>query len=440
MKKHIGTLFLVLVFLAGLGLLLYPTVSDYVNSLHQSKAISTYAESVEKMDKTQYQEILETARRYNTAMAHRTQNFVLTDSEAAQYAQLLNVGGNGAMGYIEIPSINVSLPIFHGTEELVLQTAIGHLEWSSLPVGGESSHCVLSGHRGLPSAKLFTNLDKLAKGDTFVLRVLDEVLTYEVDQILIVEPKDTEALQIVQGQDYCTLVTCSWDALATMLKGYVWADSLVPDVEGETDADGKMTVELKPGLYLVVGYRRTIGEYTYSASPYLVFLPGSNLEQNVWNHVVTSCPKSSPEKNPSDNPDDRLVSRRVLKIWDDSGKESGRPQEITVHLLCDGKIFNTVTLNADNNWRHAWDNLERNHDWLVTEDTVSGYTQAITQEGITFTVKNTVKPTVPADPPKPPKPNLPQTGLLWWPVLTLFAGGLVFVVIGLIRRKGDNRA
>ena len=113
------------------------------------------------------------------------------------------------MGYIEIPSIKVALPIYHGTEDTVLQHAIGHLEWSGLPVGGKGSHCVLSGHRGLPSAKLFTNLDKLAEGDTFILRVLDEALTYEVDQILIVEPQDVDALRIIDGGDYCTLVTCT---------------------------------------------------------------------------------------------------------------------------------------------------------------------------------------------------------------------------------------
>ena len=123
--------------------------------------------------------------------------------------QLLNVDGNGVMGYIEIPSIRVSLPIYHGTSDVVLQAGIGHTEWSSLPVGGEGSHCVLPGHRGLPSAKLFTNLDKLVEGDTFTLHVLNEVLTYEVDQILVVEPQETEALQIVPGKDYCTLVTCT---------------------------------------------------------------------------------------------------------------------------------------------------------------------------------------------------------------------------------------
>ena len=133
----------------------------------------------------------------------------MSEEQKKQYEQLLNVSGDGIMGYIEIPSINCSLPIYHGTQESVLQIAVGHIEWSSLPVGGASSHCVVSGHRGLPSAKLFTNLDELSKGDTFMLRVLDEVLTYEVDQILIVEPQETGALQIEEGKDYCTLVTCT---------------------------------------------------------------------------------------------------------------------------------------------------------------------------------------------------------------------------------------
>lgn len=209
MKKHIGTILLILAFLFGVALLLYPTLSDYVNSLHQSKAISTYADTVENMDTEQYQATLAAAEEYNTQLAQKPQSYTLTETETEKYNSLLNVDGSGVMGYIEIPSIKVSLPLYHGTDEVVLQQAIGHLEWTSLPVGGESSHCVLSGHRGLPSAKLFTNLDKLAVGDTFMLRVLDEVLTYEVDQILIVEPKDTEALQIVPGEDYCTLVTCT---------------------------------------------------------------------------------------------------------------------------------------------------------------------------------------------------------------------------------------
>lgn len=203
------TVFLVLLLLAGVSLLLYPSLSDYWNSMHQTRAIASYAETVSQLDTAQYDEMWKAAQDYNRLLAQRETAFALTDEQKAAYESLLDVSGLGVMGYIEIPEIDCSLPIYHGTEESVLQVAVGHLEWSSLPVGGEGTHCVLSGHRGLPSAKLFTNLDKLAVGDTFLLRVLDEVLTYEVDQILIVEPEQVDALGIVPGEDYCTLVTCT---------------------------------------------------------------------------------------------------------------------------------------------------------------------------------------------------------------------------------------
>ena len=212
MKKNKGnfiTILLVLILLVGLSLLLYPSVSDYWNSLHQTKAIAAYAEEVANLNQDQYGEIWAAAESYNASLADRDNAYLLSDAQKEEYERLLNVSGLGVMGYIEIPSIDCSLPVYHGTEESALQIAVGHLEWSSLPVGGRSTHCVLSGHRGLPSAKLFTNLDKLQMGDVFMLRVLDEVLTYEVDQILIVEPQETGALQIEEGQDYCTLVTCT---------------------------------------------------------------------------------------------------------------------------------------------------------------------------------------------------------------------------------------
>ena len=196
MKKKKGnyiTLLLFLILLAGLSLLLYPSVSDYWNSLHQTRAIATYAEEVANLNQDQYDEIWAAAESYNASLTDRVNAYLLSDAQKEEYQQLLNVSGLGVMGYIEIPSIDCSLPIYHGTKESVLQIAVGHLEWSSLPVGGESTHCVLSGHRGLPSAKLFTNLDKLQTGDIFMLRVLDNVLTYEVDQILIVEPQETGA-------------------------------------------------------------------------------------------------------------------------------------------------------------------------------------------------------------------------------------------------------
>ena len=209
MRKHLSTIFLFLILLIGLSLLLYPTISDWWNAFHQTRAIAAYSEIVAKLDNARYEELWQAARAYNRTLISRENLYYLSDDQRAEYESLLDVSGLGVMGYLEIPKIDVSLPIYHGTEESVLQIAVGHLEWSSLPVGGESSHCVLSGHRGLPSAKLFTNLDKLQKGDIFMLRVLDEVLTYEVDQILIVEPQETGSLRIVEGKDYCTLVTCT---------------------------------------------------------------------------------------------------------------------------------------------------------------------------------------------------------------------------------------
>ena len=209
MKNRIVNLLLAAAFLAGLSLLLYPTVSDYWNSLHASKAVAAYDQEVRQLDQGRYDALLDAAREYNRTLLDRSSGYYLTDDQKARYDSLLNVDGGGIMGYIEIPTIKLSLPIYHGTEEDVLQIAVGHLDWSSLPVGGESTHCVLFGHRGLPSAKLFTNLDQLVEGDAFVIRTLDEVLTYEVDQILIVEPDDVSALSIEEGKDLCTLVTCT---------------------------------------------------------------------------------------------------------------------------------------------------------------------------------------------------------------------------------------
>ncbi len=209
MRKHASTMILILILVVGLSLMLYPSFSNWWNEAHQSRAIAAYSQEVSKLDENRYDELWQQAWEYNRSLVGREDAYLLDDSQKAEYERLLDVSGMGIMGYIEIPGLKVSLPIYHGTEESVLQVAVGHLEWTSLPVGGESTHCVLSGHRGLPSAKLFTDLDRLVVGDRFRLGVLDQVLTYEVDQILIVEPQDTEALLIEEGKDLCTLVTCT---------------------------------------------------------------------------------------------------------------------------------------------------------------------------------------------------------------------------------------
>ena len=209
MKKHASTIALFLILIIGLSLMLYPTFSDWWNSMHQSRAVASYVEQVANMDEDQYREIWDAAWNYNQGLLGRLNDYLLSEEQQAEYDALLDVGGNGIMGYVEIPSLNVLLPIYHGTDEAVLQVAVGHLEWTSLPVGGESSHCVISGHRGLPSARLFTDLDKMEVGDIFMLRVLDEILTYQVDQIRIVEPHITEDLLIREGEDLCTMFTCT---------------------------------------------------------------------------------------------------------------------------------------------------------------------------------------------------------------------------------------
>ena len=212
MKKRSGrwsTAVLVLLLVMGLSLLLYPTVSDYYNSFHASRAIVSYTQQVSDLADDAYQTIFAEANRYNESLAQAMNLWQFAKDHPDEYLQALHVSADGIMGYIDIPVIDVYLPVYHTTGEGVLQVGVGHIEGTSLPVGGKSTHTVLSGHRGLPSARLFTDLDKLVEGDTFLLHILDETLTYQVDQILIVEPEDVSALEIQPDQDLCTLVTCT---------------------------------------------------------------------------------------------------------------------------------------------------------------------------------------------------------------------------------------
>ena len=209
-KKNTWLTAILLVIMAvGAGLLIYPTFSDWWNSFHQSRAIARYVESVSSMDTEAHDRLFAEAEAYNRTLIRKDGRFLLSDKEKEEYKGILYVTGTGIMGYVEIPSIGISLPIYHGTDEAVLQTAIGHIEGTSFPVGGAGTHAVVSGHRGLPSAKLFSDLDKLNTGDRFMLQVLDRTLTYEVDQIRIVLPSELQDLMIDPDQDYCTLLTCT---------------------------------------------------------------------------------------------------------------------------------------------------------------------------------------------------------------------------------------
>ena len=207
-KKKV-TIILVVIFIAGLSLLLYPTVANTWNKFHQSQAINTYTETVAKMSQEEYDRLWQEAVDFNANIKNRSNLHKLDDDEMAKYNSILNISGDGIIGSIEIPSIDVILPIYHGISDRVLQNGVGHIEWSSLPVGGLGQHCVLSGHRGLPSARLFTDLDRLVEGDIFTLTIMEEVLTYEVDQISIVLPEDVSKLEFIEGEDYCTLITCT---------------------------------------------------------------------------------------------------------------------------------------------------------------------------------------------------------------------------------------
>lgn len=208
-KKYLSDIVVAIILIAGVGLLAYPTIADYVNELHSSKAIGSYVEKTKDLSKEEKENLLEEAREYNKSLVDKINRYYLNEEEKKRYNHILNITKTGIMAYIEIPKLNVYMPVYHGTDEGVLQIAAGHLPGSSFPVGGESTHSLISGHSGLPSAKLFTDIDKLQEGDLFFVHVFDEVLAYRVNQIKVVLPDDVETLEIEKGEDYVTLITCT---------------------------------------------------------------------------------------------------------------------------------------------------------------------------------------------------------------------------------------
>ena len=221
-KKHrVSNAILVLILLAGVAIAGYPAFSDYWNSMHQTRAIQSYAERVAELDNEEYTAVWEAALDYNRRLAENPNPWAMEDEDIEDYERQLNVDGTGNMGFISIPKIDVNLPLYHGTGDAVLQTSIGHIEGTSLPAGSVhpdpddfskveyASHSVLSGHRGLPSAKLFSDLDAMEVGDVFYLTILDQTLTYQVDKISVILPEDSSELSLFPGKDYCTLMTCT---------------------------------------------------------------------------------------------------------------------------------------------------------------------------------------------------------------------------------------
>lgn len=239
MKKHLSTIILVIIFVVGLSVLLYPTIADYVNSRHQSRAIAQYIETMSHLDPDKYAEELAEAQAYNESIIGDATRFSPSEEELEAYHHYLGAD-NTPIGYIEIPVIGVNLPMYLGTEESVLQVGVGCMPGSSLPVGGPSTHAVLTGHRGLPSSKLFTDLDQVEVGDTFTLVVLNEVMTYQVDQIRIVLPQELDDLAIVEGEDHCTLVTCTPYGINThrmLVRGHRVENSVADTVAARVTAD-----------------------------------------------------------------------------------------------------------------------------------------------------------------------------------------------------------
>lgn len=242
-KRNLLTVVMTAGLLVGVFLLLYPSVANYWNSFHQSRAISSYTETVTHMSKEDYDRILKSARAYNKRLSETGFHWVLSDAEKEAYNKELNIGGDGIMGFISIPKFHVRCPIYHGTDETILQVAIGHLESTSLPVGGKGSHCAISGHRGLPSARLFTDIDKIREGDTWTITVLNETLTYECDQIRIVLPEDLSDLKIEEGKDLCTLITCTPYGINThrlLVRGH-----RVPNANGTADVTAD-AIQIEP--------------------------------------------------------------------------------------------------------------------------------------------------------------------------------------------------
>ena len=246
--------FLVIVLIGGLGLIAYPSVADWWNRMHQSYAVAGYVAKTNDMSKAEKKKLLDAAHAYNLKLAATSDRWHMNDEQKHEYNETLDVTGTGIMGYVTIPRIKVKLPVYHGTSDGVLQIAAGHLAGTSLPVGGATTHAVVSGHTGLPSARLLTGLDELQKGDTFAFHVLDETYTYQVDQISVVLPSEISKLNIESGADYATLITCTpygVNSHRLLVRGHRIPNPKVPDAT-RYDEPGEMTAVAAAVIGLIV--------------------------------------------------------------------------------------------------------------------------------------------------------------------------------------------
>lgn len=241
LKKHELTILLVIIMTAGIGLMAYPSFSNWWNQRHQGRVIDGYVEAVSNLSNADYTEMLAAAQAFNNKLLTLPNRFELSDILKLEYKSCLDIDGSGTMGYIEIPKIKVKLPIYHDVNADVLQVAVGHIPGSSLPIGGVGTHTVISGHTGLPKATLFTDIDKLVIGDTFKLHILNKTLEYSVDQIKVVLPDNTEYLGIDSNKDYCTLITCTpygVNSHRLLVRGHRIGDGAIVDENGNVINNG----------------------------------------------------------------------------------------------------------------------------------------------------------------------------------------------------------
>lgn len=449
-KSILGNILILLVFCSGLGLLLYPAFSDCWNSFHQSQVLVNYENTVEKMSKSLYKKIIEEAKAYNKNLAEEGIDWHMSKKQEQKYNEILNINESGIMGYVEIPSIQCSLPIYHGTEEAVLQVAVGHLQGSSLPVGGKGSHCIISGHRGLPSAKLFTDLDQMKEGDNFSIHVMKEQLFYEVDQIQVVLPEETESLQIEKDADLCTLVTCTPYGINSHRLLVMGRRIDTPQTE-EIAADEKGEEKMQP-WYLKSGFLRwfllgivlcfcclkihveAITQVDTTAQA------GLKIQYEVENAVFSLYKVADVSKTY------RFTSTKEFAAFhkkeDTKTAKDWRTQaESLADYVKENQISPYVKTKISNEGTLIWDNLPVGL-YLVIGDKVSdGTKQYIPSPFLVSLPSQNEEKEWEYCPTVYPKYKvtteseisdmsdiLPQTGQLWWPVPILIGIGLLFFV------------
>ena len=437
------------IFLIGILIFLYPTISDWWNSYHQSQVISRYQEQTERLEKEEYESYWKDALEYNQQLGQAEFYLSGTGKERQSYESLLNMYQDGLMGYLEIPSIDCSLPIYHGTEEAVLQMGAGHMEGTSLPVGGENSHCVLSGHRGLPSARLFSNLDQLEEGEVFKLCILNEVLYYRVYQIQVVLPEDTDMLSIEEQEDLCTLVTCTPYGINThrlLVRGRrIAAEEGMGEIEQMKQDSKEMAkggIEMKDLLkwtvlcLLMIVFWFSSARDTHAMGSYIRGTQeGSQTDGSASQKAELSC--NIKIEYPYDDVEFELY--QINEEGNEIFLERKRTKEGGILLFENIKTGQYIIVGMEHEWEGERYQPVSGHFFISKEDAGNGQ--------IIMKPKYEKLPSKDSEEPKTEEPQeeslpdgntdskLPQTGQMWLPAAFLLIAGGIFLLLGWIRAK-----